>query len=436
MKAKLIYIWELGTSSFWLLPLAISFSLGLVAVGLVTLDTQVDIDATGIWQFILPKGEDAARSVLSTVATAILGVAGTVFSITLVVLTLAASQFGSRLVQNFMDDRLNQLVLGLYTGTFIYCIIVLQTVRSDGEMNFIPKISIGFLLFLAILGIILLVYFIHHVSVNIQAEHVIAETSKRLDRSLKNLYPEKLGEDIHEGNWENNLRPFIESHPLKTSIGTTSTGYLQAIAFKELMGICTDNDLVVELVLKPGDFAVKDQHCMKVASYHSISDKVKEKLIKTLAFGPVRTSTQDAEFAFHQMVEIASRALSPGINDPFTAITCLDNLTAPLSRLAKLNFPSPFRSDKQGRLRVVTKPESFKGFLDASFNQIRQFGKGVPSVLIRLMENLCTLYEFADDSEKRAEIKRHAEMVWRTGNEFFTEKNDIEDLKVKFDYFE
>ena len=432
MKAKLIYLWGMISSNFWFIPLLLSFVLALTSVGLVALDVKSDLELSGVWGLIVPESHEAARAVLSTVATSTLGVAGTVFSITLVVLTLAANQFGSRLVQNFMDDKLNQFVLGLYAGTFLYCIIALQTVRSEGEINFVPKITTGFLLFLVIVGVALLVYFIHHVSVSIQADHVIANTSKRLGKSLESIYPEKLGNDAMEGKWENNLESYLENHPVHSNLNCHSTGYLQAIAFQQLLSICTDNDLVVDLLLSPGDFAVKRQLCIKVYSQGELSVKSKQKLVGTLAFGPVRTATQDAEFAIHQMVEIASRALSSGINDPYTAITCLDNLTASLCKLATIDFPSPFREDQSGKLRVLTKPESFEGFLDASYNQIRQFGKEVPSVIIRLMDNLHTLSGFTQENAKMAAIKKHADMTLRAGREFFSEKKDVEDLEERY----
>jgi uncharacterized membrane protein len=436
VKAKLIYLWGVVSSSFWFIPLLLSLVLALTAVGLVALDAKSDLEFTGIWRFILPESDEAARTVLSTVATSILGVAGTVFSITLVVLTLAANQFGSRLVQNFMDDNLNQFVLGLYAGTFLYCIIALQTVRSEGEMDFVPKITTGFLLVLVIVGVVLLVYFIHHVSVSIQADHVIANTSKRLQKSLESIYPEKLGNGGIPGKWINNVESYLENHPVHTKLNCNSTGYLQAIAFKQLLDICTDNDLVVNLLLSPGDFAVERQLCIKVYSQGELSLKVKKKLLGTLAFGPVRTATQDAEFAIHQMVEIASRALSPGINDPYTAITCLDNLTASLCKLATIDFPTPFREDQNGKLRVLTQPESFEGFLDASYNQIRQFGKEVPSVIIRLMDNLHTLSGFTQENAKIAAIRKHAEMTLRAGKEFFSEKKDVEDLEERYNNFQ
>ena len=153
-----------------------------------------------------------------------------------------------------------------------------------------------------------------------------------------------------------------------------------------------------------------------------------DRLLDQFVIGKTKTSQQDLEFSILQMVEIAARALSPGVNDPFTAIACIDNLTATICYLAEAKFPSRYRFDEEGNLRVIADALKFEGVLDAAFNQIRQFSGGSPAVMIRLMEALTTILKFTKKDSHRKAVLKHAHMVLTLGKETMGEKNDIEDL--------
>ncbi len=431
MKTRLLYLWESLNSSFWFLPLfIILLSIG-AAAGLVYLDTIEFYTLSGRLSYLMGGGYESARSVLSVIAGAMLGVAGTVFSITLVALTLASSQFGARLLRNFMYDRLNQVVLGVYVATFLYCIIVLRTVKSSNEVEFVPNLSVLFALLLAVGSIFLLIVFIHHISVSIQADHVIADVDEKLGKSLKKLYPEELGEEDpnkdHKELWNTLKGKFTE----KTTVSRDYKGYLQAVDNGGLMELAKEYDFLLEIRFRPGEFLVADMEIASVYSKNDIDEKVMKKLYSAFILGKVRTPTQDAEFAIHQLVEIAARALSPGINDPYTAITCIDKLCASMCYLTKAHFPSAYRYDDE-QLRIVAKPVDFAGMMDAAFNQIRQFGKGSPAVLIRLMEVLVIINGFARGKAQKDTVLRHAQMVLNTAEEAFTEMNDLGDMKERY----
>jgi uncharacterized membrane protein len=156
-----------------------------------------------------------------------------------------------------------------------------------------------------------------------------------------------------------------------------------------------------------------------------------EKILQQLVVGPIKTPQQDLEYSIHQMVEIAVRALSPGVNDPYTAIVCIDNLTATMSYLATIKFPSEYRFDDENNLRVIANTLDFEGILDAAFNQIRQFSAGSPAVIIRLMEALLTIHQFAKNESYRLAVIKHANMVLRMGRESINEKNDLSDLEKR-----
>ncbi len=360
-----------------------------------------------------------------------IGVAGTVFSITLVALTLASSQFGPRLLQNFMHDKLNQVVLGTYISTFVYCLLVLRSVKSEEDLEFVPNISVLVAIILALGNIFLLIIYIHHISVGIQADKVIADISQSITKSVKTLFPEEIGDPLPQTEF--NLEAQMKHLPYCEKVCAISSGYLQAVDTDSILDIAVKHNLLLRLTNRPGDYLVEGKTFMEVYGYEKVDEKVISSIQDAVIMGVTRTLPQDAEFAIHQMVEIAARALSPGINDPYTAISCIDNLTATLCKLTKATFPSPFRLDEQQTVRVVAKPLTFSGMMDAAFNQIRQFATGSPAVLIRLMDAFITIKEFARTEEQTTAVMRHADMVLNTGKACLDEKNDQEDLRLRYE---
>ncbi|WP_420578416.1 DUF2254 domain-containing protein [Ekhidna sp.] len=432
MKTKLLYFKEVLQASFWFLPLLLVIVAIGLAIGFVYLDSIIQYSPDNGLKYFFAGGVDSARSILSTIAGAMLGVASTVFSITLVALTLATSQFGSRLLRNFMHDRLNQFVLGTYIATFIYCLLVLRTVKSTAEVEFVPNISVLFAMFLALANIFLLIIFIHHIAMSIQADKVVSDISKRLHRDIHSLFPEELGKEN-----DDDKKPLIDKIkkvlPTQSTVTCRSTGYLQAVDEDGLMALARTHNLLIFLDNNPGDFIIEKQVLLKVYAEKECEYDLTEKLQSVFLFGEARTPIQDAEFAVHQMVEIASRALSPGINDPYTAITCIDKLTGIMCKLATVEFPSAYRFDRDGHLRVVVKPVTFGGVMDAAYNQIRQFGAKVPSVLIRMMESFTYIHSFVQTDDQRKALQKHVKMVLETAEASQMNVSDLEDLSRRFE---
>lgn len=378
-------------------------------------------------RFFLVNSSDSARSILSTISGAMIGVAGTVFSVTLVALTLASSQFGPRLIKNFMYVRLNQVVLGAYVSTYLYCLLVLNAVTDSNDYRFIPSISILVAILAAVTNIILLIVFIHQIAVSIQADRVISDISGFIAKQVETLFPEKMGEETaDEENMD--VSAILSGYSQSRSIKSPKSGYLQYIDGGGLMKLVAKHDSLLQLHHRPGSFLVKGSEVGLLYSNSALEEETLESLTDQFIIGETRSAQQDLEFSFHQMVEVAARALSPGVNDPYTAMACIDHLSATMCYLAEAQFPSKYRFDEEGDLRVIADILTFEGILDVAFNQIRQFSGGSPAVIIRLMEALTTLLGFTQtDSHKKAVIK-HAEMVLRMGKETIKEKNDIQDL--------
>lgn len=431
MRARLLFYWQELQSSYWFLPLLIILFAVVLAFSLVALD-NTGYQPEGIARYLFSGSASSARTVLSTIAAAMISVAGTVFSMTLVALTLASSQFGSRLLRNFMDDRLNQVVLGTYAATFVYCLLVLNTVQDTDKLSFLPRISILFAIVLAVANVLLLIFFIHHIAVSIQSDKVIADIQESLLRDIEQLFPE----DIHyeeEAITTSALARLKARHVYQFTIKSNRSAYLRSIDYKGLLSIAKEKGLLIEIHYRIGAFVVEHSPFLEVYSISEEEDALVKQLRLLFIFGVSRTSTQDPEFAIHQMVEIAARALSPGINDPYTAISCVDNLTSTICQLTRVRFPSKYRYDEDQAIRLITQPLSFEGVLSAAFNQIRQYAAANPAVLIRLMESLDTIYKMANTEDQRTALERHANMVQRAGKKHLEEENDLHDLQVRYD---
>lgn len=424
---------ELLGSSFWFVPLIIILAAILLATVLVIIDNQFEEELSEISGFLFSGGAESARSILSIIAGGMLGVAGTVFSITLVVLTLATSQLGPRLLRLFMHQHINQVVLGTYVATFVYCLLILGSVNSVSEVEFVPRISILMAMMLAVANIFLLIIFIHHVSVSIQADQVISDVAKNLNKTVRKLYPEKLGVDAHELEDSVDLSAYQAEYDHCIEVRSSGGGYLETIDNDYLIEWAVGEDVWMELYLRPGDFVIEGMPIARIYAKEEREDMDWTKALERhFFFGDKRTPWQDSEFAVHQMVEVAARALSPGVNDPYTAITCIDKLSAILAYLCKAQFPSPYRLDEDGQLRVVARILDFEGMLDASFNQIRQYGADSPSIIIHLMGRLVNLHQVADQPHTVRAILRHARMVHRAGQTHLKEPNDRRDLQRRY----
>lgn len=428
MMLRILSAWNGLKASFWFIPmLFIALSL-LGAVGAITLDAAVDLEPEGALRYLLPGDVDSARGVLSTISGAMIGVAGTVFSITLVALTLANSQFGSHLLRNFMHDRTNQVVLGSYISTFVYSLTVLNVIDDSGGDTFIPVVSVLVAMIAAVANIFLLIVFIHHIAMSIQADHVVSDVSSTLSKNLDTYFPEDGGEDsrvLSDEEVEGRRRGYLQ----KVDIGTLKDGYIQYIDYDALMAAAEDWGLLIDVRFRPGDHVVKGDRVLTVFSDEELADDAISMLQQIWIVGRTRTAYQDPEFSIHQMVEVALRALSPGINDPYTAMTCIDNLASAMCELTTVRFPSPHRFDGQGELRITADVLDFEGMLGAAFNQIRQNAEGSPSVIIRLMEALVTIGSFARNEEQRRAVRKHARMVLRSAERTIKEDSDLQDLK-------
>lgn len=433
MRIKLFKTWDRIRSSFWFLPaILVAAATGLALVA-VELDTATTDWLSQNWGWTFTGGAEGASSLLSTIAGSMITIAGVVFSMTLVALSLASSQLGPRLLRNFMRDTTTQVVLGTFIATFLYCLIVLRTIRRAEEIAFVPHLSVSLAVLLAIMSVGVLIYFIHHVSVSIQANEVVAQVAKDLNEGIEKLFPETIGKEATEVITELPSRQFMEQFEREAgSINSIGDGYLKYIDGDALMALAKKEDIIIQLLRRPGHYVVDGRPLVLVWPAEKITEDLVSEINSGFALGNERTTGQDIEFAVSQLVEIAVRALSPGVNDPFTAVTCVDHLGSALSRIAQRDMPSSYRYDKQDQLRMITPVFTFTNITDAAFNQIRQYGRTSTAITIRLLETIAEVARFTSRTEDRRTLLRHANMIARGARGALFEYEDRQEVDDRF----
>jgi len=433
VKTKILHFLEQIRTSFWFIPSLMAFSAIILSYVMVQLDKS-QILHVGLLDTMLYSGSaEGSRTVLSTIAGSMITVAGVVFSITIVALTMAASQFGSRLLRNFMGDRVNQVVLGAFIATFIYCLLVLQSIHYDGKEIFVPRVATTLSLILALVDFGILIYFFHHVSTLLQAEKVIESVSRELSNTINRLFPDKDYENVPPQTKKSSYSE-VDFNENSVPVLFRSDGYLKALDEEGLLKFAVENDLYIKLQHRPGDFVFRNAELMIVRTEQEMDQKMKHRLSSFLIMGGNRTPEQDVEFAIHQLVQLALRALSPGINDPHTAMTCIDRLGAAVRLINQKIIPGPVRYDETEQTRLILDCVTYDGILDAAFNQIRQYANGSADISIRLLEVFLGIAESTKDKERIQAIERHANMVYGAARSSLSE-NDRLDLKERYDAF-
>jgi uncharacterized membrane protein len=267
----------------------------------------------------------------------------------------ASGQYGPRLLTNFMSDRGNQLTLGTFIATYLYCLLVLRTVRSPeegGGVGFVPNVALLIAVALAICSVAVLIFFIHHVPSRIHINSVIEDVGQRLLAGIDERFPRFIG-DPRPDDASRPVVPAVfggepdgEGSARLRPIRARGTGYLQVVDDGTLLARASKHDLVLRLHYQPGDFVHDGRALLEAWPEHRCDDETAEALRGAFAVDARRSALQDLRFLIDELVEIAARALSPGVNDPFTAVTCLDWMGAALSELAVRDLPSHLRAPR------------------------------------------------------------------------------------------
>jgi uncharacterized membrane protein len=375
------WIW----SSFWFLPAVLCLGAAVLAELLVT-TSQVGprVDLGPFSPLFYRVGAGGSRDLLGAIAGSMLTVASTTFSITIAVLALTSSTYGARLVRNFMTDRVNQAVLGVFVATFLYSLLVLRSIRtvetdgSDEAREFVPHLAVNVAVVMAVVSIGFLVWFIHHISDSIQVWKLSARVRDELWWTVNRLYPERIGTDAATEARDGAAIPALERG---ARVPAPRAGYVVAIRQEGLLDAARKHDVVVMLSVRPGEFCVEGTELASVSPERGVDTRVLRDVAATINLADSRSPEQDVEFATQQVVELAVRALSPGTNDPFTAVNALDSLSAGLCLLVSRPTPSAARYDEGGTLRAVAPAVPPADVVNLVFDAVRMYAMEHPEVL-------------------------------------------------------
>lgn len=388
----------------------------LGAIGLVSLDRSGLVPEWLIESpWLYNGGGTGARTLLGAVASSTIGVAGTVFSITIAALSLAAGQMGPRLLRNFTRDRGNQFTLGAFLGTFSYALMVLRSVRTQNEGEFVPHLSLSVGILLAFVCVGTLVFFVGHMAGRINVDTVIELVAEDVRSAIQRLTTTTTQPLPPSSVYWREAMPIIDSR----------RGYLQQLDDGGLADWAAQHSTAIRLLVRPGDYIFPGA---PIALMMPGAEGADTAIRRATAVGPQRVSSADLEFAIRQLVEVAVRALSPGINDPHTAMSVVDRLGAALCDLVPLRFPSGVLM-RDDRLALVVPNIDYDGLADAMFHMIRQNSAGSAAVLIRLLEVLTSIVSCERNPIRIQTLQRHADLVLSDAERDVTTPPDLQDIR-------
>jgi uncharacterized membrane protein len=395
-------------SSFWSVPSLIVLISIAFAAALIDADTAGRDRWLAQWPRLFGAGAEGASGMMSTIASSMMTVVGVTFSMILVVLALASSQYTSRILRNFMRSRFTQVVLGLFAGIFTYCLVVLRTIRGADEGGFVPSLAVFFGFVLALVGVGALIFFIHHVASSIQASNIIASVAEETIAAVDRLFPERLGQEPDEADDDPARSPPAESKWY--AIPASQNGYIQSVDNTALLRAARDCKTIVRMDRGVGQFVVQDTALASLAREDPPDERTIAALQSAFSISHHRTVEQDAAYGIRQIVDVAMKALSPGINDTSTAVTCIDYLTAILTRLASRKVPSSHRYE-DGQLRVIAKCPSFESLLGESFDQIRSNARGNIAIMLRMLGALETIANQTAMPDRQSALREQVQWI-------------------------
>lgn len=412
---RLAYVWQRLTGSLWFVPAVIVVLAVALAIALVDASAAVNIHVLQNFPRLFGATPESSSRLLSTVAGAVVTVAGVTFSILVVAVSQASTQYSPRVLRNFMRDRLSQVTLGFLVGVFVYCLAVLRTIRSEDDDRFVPALAVLAALVLAVAAVALLVYFIHHIASTLEVGSMVERVTAETLASIERQFPEKLAAwdpQSSSAPAANQLQaPDLRRWPVRA----VASGYIQHIELDSLSEAAAQQCCVVRLAYRPGDFVVEGTTLLEVLAAAAPQESLIRSLVRSFVIESYRTVFQDVDFGIRQIVDIANKALSPGINDPTTAVTCIEYLSVILAKIAARRIDNGDRS-VAGELCLIAPVRSFGEFLNDAFSELRSSGSSQPRVLASILRALEVVAQATQCAQRRKAVLEQVQLVRETVN--------------------
>jgi uncharacterized membrane protein len=413
-------------TNLWLIPVVESAAAVLLFILTLRIDQAAFHREISLPSWLISGSPDAAREILSSLAAAIITVVGVVFSVMITTLTLASTQFGPRMLRTFIRDRGTQLTLGTFVATFFYAMLTLISIGS----TFVPHLSVTVALVLTAIDLGVLIYFIHHTATAIQLPAVIASIAGDLAGAIDT---ETALPSAEAGVGNGPSLAVLQARLDRGGqvVAAPASGYLRFVRQATLVRIAAESNAVIRLHHRPGHFLTQG-YPMATVWPPEVADTIGRRLETVHITGPMRTLSQDIAFGIDQLVEIAIRALSPAVNDTFTALTCIDWLGDSLRKIAVEWHPHACHRDSGGQIRLITAPVSYERLVQRSFEKVRQAAAGMPAVLIRQLDVLYKIMAVASASRTQVLLDQAA-MIQRMSLRTVQEEADQSDITARYE---
>jgi len=406
-------------ASLWFVPMLMSAAAVALAIGLLNVGNTVVKDEKSYWLLYTGTTENA-RELLSALLSGMISLTALVVSITMVVLTLAAGQIGPRLIRSFIQDRVTQAVLGLFLADILYLLVVFRTVGA-AEDGSVPHLAVSTGTGLTALCLLILLFFINRLARSIIYDTVVREVAAELHGTAERLMPPRSAHPpappaaLGDAAWVE-----LDGH-----------GYVQTIDIRRLVETARAADAVIRLAIRPGLFVLARGRHVAIHPPAARTPHVCRRIAGAVVLGSERTPAQDIEFGLRQMVEVGTRALSPGLNDVFTAMAVIDNLSASLAALFGRALEPSVACDGQGQVRVVRVVLTYEDMVTAAFDQIRHAGASNPTVLVRLLDGITRLAPCVQEESQRAALLEQVKMIRVTGEQTLSIPRDLDLLRQR-----
>jgi uncharacterized membrane protein len=410
-------------TNLWLVPAIEVAGAVILFIGTYALDRAAYDGVFRVPGWAISGSPDVARTVLTAIAAAVITVIGVVFSIVIVALTLTSTQFGPRMLRTFIRDRGTQLTLGTFVATFVYAVLTLGSVGQGGHGTFVPHISVTMTLVLMMADLAVLIYFLHHIAVQIQLPQVIAGIAGDLQKAIEL----QAGDEAAAADSELASVVIASMDGPGGVVDAPRSGYLQYIEHERLVAVAAEADAVVHVLYRPGHFIVQGHPYVRVWPA-SVAVLVASELARAHVTGPYRTLAQDVSFGVDQLVEICIRALSPAVNDTFTALTCIDWIGDSLYKVTGRWQPTRVYRDGDGTVRVIASETTYARLVSRAFEKVRQAGRGMPAIMIRQLDALARIMERTTADHDRLVLLDQAAMIERLSESTVDEQGDRADV--------
>lgn len=445
MRARLFNYWDLFRGSFWFLPVVMSTAAVFMGAACVIIDSRMGTVVRD-WAPWVETTPSAARSALSSIASAMITLAGVIFSITVVTVSMASSQYGSRLLRCFMEDSLADFVMGAFVGTALFSLVTLKSVRDleDAAHPFVPHLSTALAMLMGLGCVGLLIYFIHDVAVSVQAPKIVQALARDLDSAVDRLFPDDVEatavipatDDVHSSGEPAETSVDPADLPQKVIyVPASGEGYVEGIDLASVAEAASCVSGTARVAVAPGAFLARGDTMVRLecGEMPDQADSLIAQIQTAFVIGARRTPRQDVSCSIYELVDVAIRALSPGINDPMTAMNCVDRLGAAMGRLVRRQIPPAERRSEDGHLLVLAQVRTSADLIHDAFRQIRQYGASRADVAIRLIETLSAVASAATRDDDLRAIAAEAGAVRSLFLSSEPADIDAEDFRERFD---